>query len=129
VGIYGAILIIDAAINLALGLGLLFFPDAVVELLGIPRAESAFYASILGAVLIGIALALVIELRRNGRKMFGLGLGGAVAINLCGGLALAVWLISGELIIPWRGRIFLWTLVFILLAVSGAELLVQSRKK
>jgi len=41
---------------------------------------------------------------------------------------LAVWLISGELIIPWRGRIFLWTLVFILLAVSGAELLVQSRK-
>jgi hypothetical protein len=52
-------------------------------------------------------------------------LGGAIAINLCGGLVLTAWLIFGELSIPSGGRVFLWSLAVILVVVSSIELLVH----
>ena len=72
------LLLVDAIINLLLGVLLLFFPARLVEAIGIPATEQSFYPSILGAVLFGIGVALLIQ-RRNDR---GLGLTGAVAINL-----------------------------------------------
>ena len=54
-------LVVDAAINLLLGLALLFFPAFVVAFLGVPRSEKAFYPSILRAVLAGIGVALLVE--------------------------------------------------------------------
>ena len=50
------LLVVDATINLLLGLLLVAFPAGLVEALGIPQAEPAFYPSILGAVLIGIGV-------------------------------------------------------------------------
>jgi hypothetical protein len=50
-----------------------------------------------------------------------LGLGGAIAINLCGGLVLAVWLLSNKLSLPLRGQIFLWSLVMLLVGISVLE--------
>jgi hypothetical protein len=112
------LLTVDAAINLALGAVLILFPAPVVAALGIPASESAFYPSILGGVLLGIGIALLLQ-RRSGNG--GLGLLGAVAINLIAGSVLAGWLLWGSLALPLRGRVLLWGLVVVLLGVSLAE--------
>lgn len=116
-----AVLLVDASINLLLGVLLLVFPRTVVESLGVPPSESGFYPSIFGAVLIGIGVALIVEWRQ--KSLVGLGVGGAMAINLCGGMALAGWLLFGDLGIPLRGQIFLWGLVVVLVGISGVEAL------
>jgi hypothetical protein len=113
-----SLLLADSVINLVLGGLLSFFPRDVVRALGVPSAEPAFYASILGAVLFGIGLALLIERGRGG----GLGLAGAIAINLCGGTALGLWLLFGRLTLPARGQILLWGLVVLLVGISAVEL-------
>jgi hypothetical protein len=120
-----AILIVDAAINLILGFLLLIFSPRVVQLLGVPATKQGFYPNILGGVLFGIGIALLIECFRRSGSLVGLGLGGAIAINLCGGLVLTAWLIFGGIAIPVRGQIFLWSLAAILVVVSSAELLVS----
>jgi hypothetical protein len=117
-----ALLTLDAVMNLALGVLLIFFPRGVVSLLGIPGAESAFYPSILGAVLSGIGIALLLERGEGRRKARGLGLSGAIAINLSGGTVLAVWLVAGDLGLPLRGYVVLWTLVVLLVGISAVEL-------
>jgi hypothetical protein len=124
-----AILIVDAAINLILGFLLLTFSPQVVRLLGVPPAEHSFYPNILGGVLFGIGIALLIECFRRSGSLIGLGLGGAIAINLCGGLVLTAWLIFGELSIPTGGRAFLWALAVILVVVSSTELLVHAKER
>ena len=118
-------LLIDACINLGLGILLVFFPEGVVLALGVPFADSAFYPSILGAVLFGIGLALLLE-RSSGN---GLGLYGAVAINLSGGLVLALWLIFGGLKLPLRGAILLWGLAIVLVAISAVEIMAARRSR
>ena len=97
----------------------MLFPEGVVLALGVPSAESAFYPSILGSVLFGVGLALLLE-RNSGN---GLGLHGAVAINLSGGLVLGLWLIFGGLQLPFRGDIFLWGLTIVLVGVSVVEIM------
>ena len=118
---------VDAAINLILGILLLAFPTGLVELLGIPPAASAFYPSILGGVLFGIGLALLIECRWKSSRFSGLGLGGAIAINLCGGAVLAIWLFSDTLSLPLRGQFLLWFLVLLLIGLSIVEGLAHLR--
>ena len=114
--------LIDAAINLLLGILLIIFPRSLVDLLGVPNIEPPFYPAILGAVLFGIGIALLIERFRGSG---GLGLLGAVSINLCGGIVLAGWLLFGGLNQPMRGQIFLWGLVVVLVGISTVELWVQ----
>jgi hypothetical protein len=121
-----ALILTDAIINLVLGLLLLVFPDSLVQLLGIPPAESAFWPSILGAVLFGIGLALLLTLVR--RDFGGLGLGGAIAINLSAGLVLAAWLIAGNLDLPPRGMLFLWAIVILLFGISLVEIFTSRSK-
>jgi hypothetical protein len=117
---HSAILAVDAAINVVLGGLLIAFPRPVVDALGVPAGQSAFYSSILGGVLVGIGIALFIQVAR--RRPDGLGLSGTVAINLCGGIVLVGWLVWGDLDIPVRGRVFLWCLVAVLVGVSIVEL-------
>ena len=116
------LLLVDSLINLALGVLLLVFSEGLVDFFGVPPAGQTFYPNILGAVLFGIGLALLIECFRKPQGLIGLGLGGAVAINLCGGLVLAAWLIFGGLDLPLRGLVFLWILVFVLVGISTFEL-------
>ncbi|MBN1502704.1 hypothetical protein JW930_04105 [Candidatus Woesearchaeota archaeon] len=122
------VLLIDALINFLLGVLLLLFSKPLAGFLGMPYSDVYFYPNILGAVLVGIAIALVIEYRRKADGLVGLGLGGAVAINLCGGLVLAFWLILGDLNITPKGNTFLWLLVIILLVISSVELIVHKKK-
>lgn len=121
------VLLVDAAINLVLGVLLLCFSPGLVRFLGVPPTGQNFYPSILGAVFIGIAIALVMEYGRGPDGLVGLGLGGAVSINLCGGLVLAAWLVGGGLDIPVHGRLFLWGLVIVLVGISVAELIFHLR--
>jgi hypothetical protein len=123
------ILVIDALINLLLGMLLVLFPKNVVLFLGIPDVANAFYPSILGAVLIGIAIALCIEYRRTSAGITGLGLGGAVSINLCGAFIILFWLIRGNLHIPFRGQRILWALALILIVISYFELMNYRKKQ
>lgn len=129
------LLIIDSVINLILGiLLLLLIPfleqlPRVLGVLGVPKVANTFYPSILGAVLLGIGIALLIEsFRTNPQQLVGLGLGGAVAINLCGGAGLIAWLIFGDLNLPVNGMLLLWVIAFILVAISSIELIADRRK-
>lgn len=117
------ILVVDAVINFVLGVLLMIFPQSLVSFLGLPMTYEPFYTSLLGAILIGTAVALMIEFIREPTVLVGLGLGGAIAINVCGACAIMLWLVSGRLIIPLRGYFVLWILVFILLITSGIELI------
>jgi hypothetical protein len=118
------ILIVDAVINFVLGVLLLLFSPTIVAWLGVPPSSTSFYPNILGAIFIGITIALIIGATgKDTRRAGGLGLIGAISINLCGGTALALWLVFGRLQLPTGGFIFLWVLVVILIVVSLAELL------
>jgi hypothetical protein len=119
------LLLIDAIINLLLGVLLIFFPSSLVDALGVPTAASAFYPSILGAILFGIGVALLVQ-RSIGD---GLGLCGAISINLCGGIVLGLWIVYGDLELPFRGLIFLWALVVILVGISTIEILASRRRQ
>jgi len=116
------LLVIDGLINLILGIVLLIFPSSLVAYLGVPAAQNAFYPNILGGVLIGIAIALFLESQSTSDKTSGLGLLGAVVINLSGGLVLGAWLLWGNLELPLRGSVFLWSLVILLVGISSIEL-------
>ena len=123
------ILLIDAFVNFLLGSLLLIFSDNIVSFLGVPASEQRFYPNILGAVLIGIAIALALEYYRKPHGLVGLGLGGAISINLFAGLVLAIWLFSGRLMLLIRGKIFLWALVILLVVISLYEYVVHIKKK
>lgn len=117
---------VDALINLILGVALLAFRWTATWL-GIPDATSAFYPMILGGVLFGIGLALLWETFRNDDQPAGLGLAGAVAINLSGGLVLVLCLLLGDLKLPLRGTVILWSLALLLLLISLVELSARFR--
>lgn len=100
------------------------YSNKLAEYLGVPKAESSFYPNILGGVFVGIALALLIEFfNKSDRITSGLGLLGAIVINLCGGIILIIWLLFGDLGLPLRGSVFLWILAFVLIVLSSIELI------
>jgi len=123
------LLLIDGLINLALGILLILYTEDLGQALGIPIIEQYFYPRILGAILFGIAIALFMEYFKKTNGLPGLGLGGAIAINLCGGLVLILFLLFGDLSLPVRGQIILWGLVFLLIGISSAEIIFYRFKK
>jgi hypothetical protein len=121
------VLLLDALINLLLGGALLAF-RFVRAPLGIPESTQSFYPTILGGVLLGVGLALLWETFRREDQLIGLGLGGAVAINLSGGVVLTAWLLFGRLDLPLRGELLLWLLAGVLVVISLVELRVHARR-
>jgi hypothetical protein len=101
---------------------LLLFPNGVIDLLGLPTSNTVFYPSLLGAVIFGIGLALFFELAGNSRRFRGLGLGGAILINIVGSLVLICWLVFGALVIPLRGKITLWSIGLLVFFIGIAEI-------
>ncbi len=115
----------DAVINLILGALLLLFPAGILQYLGLPLTNTYFYSSILGGVIFGIGIALGLE-RWGPSDIRGLGLGGAIAINLCGGGILLFWLLFGYLTLPLRGQMTLWIVAILILGIGLIELLSKS---
>jgi hypothetical protein len=120
------LLLIDGVINLVLGILLLLFPAGIVEVLGLPYTNTNFYPGILGGVLFGIGIALLIERYGATKNIRGLGLGGAIAINLCGAGVLLVWLLVAPFDIPIKGNIILWSIAIIVLIVGLAEIIAKT---
>ncbi len=118
---HSPILLLDAFINIILGIILLVLSPSLIGSLGHPVTEQYFYPNILGAVLFGIGIALIIEFYRRDPSFTGLGPGGAIAINMCGGIVLTVWLIRGHLSLPVTGKIILWILAVLLVGLSAVE--------
>lgn len=116
-------LVLDGIVNLVLGMLLIFFPSQLLSILDLPQVETFFYVNILGAVLFGIGIALLLERYAWKKGYTGLGIAGAIAINLCGAGALILWLLFGNLDLRPSGTIFLWSIAFLVLGVAGAELL------
>ena len=122
------LLTIDAIINLLLGLLILLFPIGLDHFLGVPIPGDYFYTTILGAVIFGIGIALLIELKSRTDSRHGLGLGGAIAINFIVSLFLMFMLLSQDLDLPLRGYILLWAIVFLVFLTGLAELFFSSHR-
>ena len=120
------LLVIDCIFNLLLGTLLLLFPIGIIDFLDLPESNTNFYPSILGAVIFGIGLALFSELAGYAKHFRGLGLGGAILINLVGSIALIIWLLFGSLPIPLKGQIVLWAVGLIVFLIGIAELVAKS---
>jgi hypothetical protein len=123
-----ALLAADAAVNLALGALLLLFPAGMLDFLGLPLVSHHFYTTILGAVIFGICVALLIDLFGAAQGIRGLGLGGAIAINLCGGGVLLIWLLFRPFDLPFRGHLVLWSVAVVVLGIGIVELITKSWK-
>jgi hypothetical protein len=117
------ILLVDSVLNFLIGVLLLIFPRGIIEFLGVPMVRDTFYPGILGAILIGIGIALFYEWSKKKSDITGLGTGGAIIINACVGLALMSWLLFGDLDIPARGHIILWCLVLIIFVIITVEVI------
>ena len=113
------LLLADALINLLLGVLLLLYPQWLVEALGMPEVASTFFPNVLGGVLFGIGLALLLAHRVGAQ---GLGLDGAIAINLCGAGVVVGWLVIAPHAIPPRGRITLWVIALVVVGIGLVEL-------
>ena len=119
---------IDSGINVLLGVALLGMPEATIAFLGLPATNEVFYVSILGAVLIGIGIALWVE-RKNDERWRGLGLFGALVINLVAGGVVCVWLVINPFSIPVRGYAVLWTVAIVVVAMGAIELIALMRRQ
>jgi hypothetical protein len=83
----------------------------------------------LGGVLFGIGIALLLERFSDQFHVRGLGIAGAIAINLFGSGALIAWLLFGNLTLSSNGNIFLWSLALIVLGVAIIEIFSMSWKE
>jgi hypothetical protein len=122
------LLLVDGFANLVLGILLLLFPLGLAELFGVPVPKNNFYPTILGGVILGIGIALLIERFGFDKQIRGLGLGGAIAINICGSLVLLGWLIIAPPVIPMRGIFVLWIIALVVLGIGFVELIAKSWK-
>ena len=114
---------IDGFGNVILGLLFILLPVGLADTLGIPLDESSLYSTVLGGILIGIGVALLVERFGRGERVVGLGLVGAISINLSFGIVLGVWLLIRTVEVSRQGTVLLWLLVIILVGISLIELL------
>ena len=113
------LLLADALLFLSMGAILAIVPAGTIAALGLPAGQPGFYRRLLGAALIGIGLAAMMDALPGG--LSGLGLDGAIAVNLCVALGLAVLLLTGARKSPARGKRLLWLLVLVLLGLSAVD--------
>jgi drug/metabolite transporter (DMT)-like permease len=80
----------DALVDALLGALLLFFPQSLVDALGVPAPDPAIYANLAGAVLIGFAflLARTIQRPEAGRTV----MEAVIVANALSAVVLVIWL-------------------------------------
>jgi hypothetical protein len=84
-----------------------------------PAVATTFFPNVLGGVLFGIGVALLLAWRGGAQ---GLGLDGAIAINLCGAGVVVGWLLIAPQAIPPRGRITLWVIALLVIGIALVEM-------
>ena len=110
---------IETLLKLVPGLLLALAPLTTLRVLGLPRPDTGFWPRLTGALLVGIAGALFIEGTQSGH---GLGLAGAIIINLCGATVLATLLVLDRGPASTRGRAVVWALTCTLVILSVFEI-------
>jgi hypothetical protein len=125
---YRKLIIFDGAVNITIGILLLFFPLGVARFFGVPQPNSYFYPTILGGVIFGIGIALFLEAYGFNHGIRGLGLAGAIVINICGSGVLFIWLIFRPLAIPVKGYVTLWAIAIIVFTIGIIEIIYRSWK-
>jgi hypothetical protein len=114
-------LLIDSVVNIILGLVLLTFPFGSEGLLGLPNSGDNFYALILGAVLLGIGIALFVEVKYYDKGKRGLGLDGAIIINILASLVLIIILLFETINVSQPGVVILWFVGISVLLIGLVE--------
>jgi hypothetical protein len=115
------LLFLNAILYLALAFLLLLFPFGLVGSLGVALPGVTFYASMLGAVLLGIGLALLVERSRSTLGLPGLGINGAILINISCAVTLGIWLFFRSLNLLQIGYVLLWGLLAMVVTITLAE--------
>jgi hypothetical protein len=110
---------LEMLLKLVAGLLLTLAPLTTLRILGLPRPDTGFWPRVCGALLLGMAGALFLEGTSRGH---GLGLAGAIVINLCGAAVLAAQLVLEAGPASRRGRITVWLAVCLLVIVSVVEI-------
>jgi hypothetical protein len=116
------LLLIDGIVNLAVGLVLLCYPLGIGDYLELPKSDDNFYPVVLGALIFSIGIALLIERKYYERKIRGLGIEGAIIINIITSSALIIFLIFGNLNISIVGSIILWFVGILVFIIGVVEI-------
>jgi hypothetical protein len=102
------------------GLILALIPGSAARMLGMPASGSGFWPRLVGALLIGIAAALLLQGSfPNVRTIAPAGL---IAINLAGAAMLVALLVLKRASQTRRGRILLWVVASSLALLSLVEI-------
>lgn len=119
------LLLIDGIVNVLLGILLILFPLGMDHFLRLPSPSTYFYTTIFGAVLVGIGIALFIEYKYSS---LGLGLIGAIIINICGSSALLLSILIYKPSIPAFGIIILLVIAISVFLLALLELIHFNKK-
>lgn len=109
---------IEACLKLGSGVALVATPRTLARLFGLPSANQPFWPRLLGALLMGLGVASLLEVRMQG----GLGLAGSIAVNLAGAAMIGALLFLGRAGRTMRGRLLLWLAVAALVILSLVEI-------
>jgi len=113
------ILFVELALKGGVGLCLFLFPITTARVFGIPHGQVGVWGRLVGALLIGIAAAVWVE--HDVKNVSGLGLGGLIAVNVVGMVAL---IIIAILTSPGtrRGASVIWLTILALFSLSILEI-------
>ena len=115
------LLLIDGIVNLAVGLVLLCYPLGIGDYLELPKSDNNFYPVILGALILSIGIALFVERKYCEKGIRGLGIEGAIIINIITSSALIIFLIFGRLNLSIVGSIILWFVGILVFTIGVIE--------
>lgn len=101
------------------GLALFLAPLTLAKLFGLPSVQDSLWMRLLGALLLGVAMAIFLQGTRYTSQ--GIGLAGLLAINLVSAGALAALLLANSAASTRRGRLILWLLTGLLLILAFGE--------
>jgi hypothetical protein len=107
----------------SIGLLLVFLPITTARMAGFPHGNTAFWPRLFGSALLGIAGAFAVEgyIAGGAIEAKGLGLGGAVIINLTAILSLFGTLIFSA-VATRRGKVVIWLMILLLLFLTLFEI-------
>lgn len=108
----------------SIGFVMLLFPITAAKIAGLPHGNTAFWPRLFGVAMLGMSAAFAFEgytqLTQNINAR-GLGLGGAIVINLIAILCLVGTLIFKG-VMTKRGLLLIWSLVLLLILLILLEI-------
>ncbi len=112
---------IEIFLKAAAGVTLVLIPLSAIRITGLQRPETGFWPRLLGAVVLGVAAAILISLHFPNAHG-GLGPAGLIPINLAGAGAMIAALIMGAAAPTRRGKLFIAANAAVLLALAFTEI-------